>query len=125
MLRDRDVPEADPGGWARVEHAVEMDVTQWLFEPAQPGGEPQLRTERMEKMIETDLITAREEDKQRLRQLTAADAQEAIQMFDSFHHRFYDMWKSSWPGKMPEEPDKLAEEYYTKNVIVGTLLPSL
>ncbi|MBI4580931.1 MAG: hypothetical protein HY718_14585, partial [Planctomycetes bacterium] len=124
LLRERDTADPDPAGWVKSEHACAMDLTQYLFEPTEPGGQPQLRPDRLEKIIGMT-ITENDETKQKLRNLTAEDAKDAIQHYNTYYAKLDSLVKNSWPGALPENPDVLAEQINDKNALAGMILPSL
>jgi len=120
ILRERDVPPADPGRWVRFEHAASMDIVQHLFEPAEPGGEPALRQDRVERLSE---IAG--EEFQSMFTWTPQDAVRSAESLDEFYRTFKDVVDTSWPYDPSINLDELTENYRQENELCGLLLPSL
>lgn len=121
MLQERDLPDDDPGFWIRFEHAAAMDTLQHLFEPAEPGGQPTLRKERIEPLFGG--IPPHE--KLENMTLSVEDAAVAAQACDRFWRELEEDFEASWPYPMPESPDQIAGKYWAENELADILVPSI
>ncbi len=127
VLRERDQADPDVAGWIRTEHASSMDSIQYLFEPREPGGEPQLRTDHVDHLVRIygGDQGAAPEDMDAIFRLTPEEAQSGLQDIDAFYRRMESVWRTSYPGPPSEDYDALAQEVIRKHPLSGKILPSL
>jgi hypothetical protein len=125
LLRKHDQPNRDTS-WIRTEHACAMDTVQWLFEPTQPGSEPQIRTDRINYIINmVSFENPKPEEVEALKKLSPNTIKASLQELDAYYRKLEQVWQTSFPGPASEDTDKLAEEINNKYPLAGALLPSL
>lgn len=127
LLQTKDLPDADPGGFLREQQAAAMEAIQYLFESPVPGGEPMLRTDRVNRFVELErwLPEDRERNLQKLQGLTPADAEAAVAEIDSYFRTVAEWYAQQMPRPDPSELDGLVEQIRERNRLAGMLLPSV
>lgn len=121
VLRERDVPDADPAGWMRTEHALALDAIQYLFVPDNPGQEPKLRPDRLEKLAAMTGTQGLEH----FQKLTPDDAKAAIESINGFFQQAAEAWKGGYLAVKAAQPDALVRKLYEQNILTAMTLPSL
>jgi len=123
-LREKDLADPDPAAWMRGEHAAAMDLVQHAFVSVGPGGPMQVDEERVRQILR--LVTGDEQPvvDPALLEGATEKAKAVVQELDSYYRYAEQVWRSSWPGTLVANPDRLAEEINERNRAAGSILPS-
>jgi len=127
LLVDLDRHDVDPVRALRGEHAMTMEVVQFLFSPADADGQPRANPERVDYLM-TDLFEmANQGDRiERLEQMTPGDVQETVEALDEYYCRLGRMMRVGYPEYRGPELDEMAsEEYVPTSPVTEVMLPAL
>jgi len=124
-LQAYDVSNPGPDRWVRGEHAMMMDTMQHLFEPAEPGGEPEFRADRAERLFGSDYHAMLETEDGEVRLPTADDARTAVDLADGHYRELREAWQVGYPDVRQADVNAVQEKWLSGNPAMKCLLPSL
>ncbi len=123
LLKRYDRPARDPMLWIRGEHAMVMDVTQYLFAPLLPGRDQPINKERVETFIDQSWV---EEDViERLSSMTRKDGLKVVHDVDEYYRRLGEMMRIGYPDVRVADLEALEQLFDHQTPLTKELLPSL
>lgn len=114
----------------RSEHAMAMDTLQYVCEPAEPGGEPQVRRDRAAHFYEIYVQGMGDpgnpdEGEQWIDSLSVETVEQAIEGIDSYYRELNQSWSTGYPAIRKSDLQELTDEYVDRHLLLKPLLPSL
>lgn len=122
-LRAHDRGGYDPARFIRGEHAFAMDVTQYLFEPVNPGDAPKIDLERANYV--SGFIDGDADRRARFAQMTTDDARASVDAFDTYYRELSDQMRVGYPYVRAADLDATTERFLSSTPLMETLVPSL
>lgn len=121
LLADKDRPLRDPQDWADGELASQLDMTQYVYGPIQPGRRPTLNPERLR------LISglAQSSEGPTPEQIAASDPQKTVDLFVNHARDYADMARRGYPEVKAADLDRMAQSYVNQDPVAHYMLPAL
>lgn len=123
-LREFDTRQVDPMESVRGEHGFAMDMTQYLFTPPTPEGEPKINLQRA-KGAASMWESPPPETFERYARLTAQDAHDTIEAFDAFYRELGEQMSIGYPSVRAADVDAITDRYMNATPIMELLTPNL
>ncbi|MFQ5490966.1 MAG: sialidase family protein [Phycisphaerae bacterium] len=120
ILMEYDRDDADPVRLLRGEHAMAMQVTQYLFHPDYSE-----QTRRHTAEVLSQSLSADDDLFQRIDEMTLDDAKEAVDAFDGYYLEMANDFRAGYPDVRAADMDAAAERYVHTNALTEALMPSL
>lgn len=123
-LREHDRDDWDPGVPLRGEHAMGMDMTQWLFTPPTADGRPQINRKHAEAMSSWALADETGPD-DRLRDVDSDDAYATMDAIDAHYRELTDQMYVGYPDVRASDVKATLEKYRQATPVTDLFLPNL
>jgi len=96
VLKDHDRQVMDQPRWVSCEAAGAFQVTQYVFTPAAPDGQPQINVERLKQLLPS-INAGSEEELARFSQMKPADAFKTLDALSRFYRELARNWMVGYP----------------------------
>ncbi len=124
-LKEYDAGFGGEPKWMTGELAAELDVTQYLFSPAGPDGQPKLNVERVAKMFADGGSSLSEEDRARCATIGPEEAYNAIEVFENHHRQMAEYYRIGYPQVKAKDMEAMQMKYVERSEVARYMLPSL
>jgi hypothetical protein len=122
-LREYDRQDWDPSQTLRGEHAMSMQMTQWMFSPPTVDGQPKLNMKRAEALSNEDWFDT--QSSERFAEMGPDDAYDTIEALDSYYHELADQMSVGYPDVRVDDIEATTEEYVHATPVTETFIPNL
>jgi len=123
-LRKYDREDWDPGVPLRGEHAMGMDLTQWLFSPPTTDGRPQINRKHAEAMASWDLVDETG-PRDRLLDMDSDDAYATMDAIDAHYRELTDQMHVGYPDVRASDVEATLEKYRQATPVTDVFMPNL
>ena len=121
ILRSYEYPDLDPSFILRGEHAMSLDLIQWLYLP-EGGGVPTFRGRQAASRVFDPSDSPWVEQ---LETLSPNDVHEGMEAFDRFYRDLADMARIGYPTVRRADIDAAADECVGRSMLTSIFLPRL
>ena len=122
-LREFDHGAAEPAKYIRGEHAMAMDMTQWMFSPPSADGKPKMNAERAAAISAQNWLES--VDLEDLTSLGPEDAYASIDAFEGYYRELGDMMRVGYPDVRASDVEAAGARYVQTSPVTQLLLPAL
>jgi hypothetical protein len=125
-LQMRDVPDPDPGSYARFECAANLDAIQYAFSPTGDGSAIVSNPEKAKRIA--NFFGKEQLSDEDLKQASAIDTKtvnEAVDLFNSHYREFGELMAKGYPALRDANFAKREEQRALSNPISKAIMPSL
>ncbi len=122
-LREFDHGATDPAKYIRGEHAMAMDMTQWMFSPPTADGKPKMNAERAAAISAQNWLESVELEE--FSKLGPEDAYASIDAFEGYYRELGDMMRVGYPDVRASDVKAAGKRYVQTSLVTHMLLPAL
>ncbi len=114
---------------SRCEAAAGLDVTQYVFTPAGPDGQPKINMDRMASVfgeISTGGESAlNEEDRARYAAAGPEEAYKAVEAFEGHYRDMAENYRIGYPQVRAKDMEAMQQKYVNQSEVAKLMLPSI
>lgn len=124
LLRQYDRDSTDVGRYLWLEHAVALDITQYLFSPPDDEGNPVINSERVDRMKELWGGEA-SADWDAVKRMSPDSARRTISSFTHYYREIQELMSIGYPSVSASDINSRAAAYDSASPLTNMFLPSL
>jgi len=117
-----DESKRDPTVSIRGEHALSLDITQYMFSPPTPDGQPKINRDRAKALMGLAEGEATVDD---FAKMTPEDVYTTIDAFDEHYHNLAELMSTGYPEVRASDIDSATAEYVHTSPVTESMMPAL